>query len=98
MRMNRSAALYNLLVVSGERKREDGVPRSLRQLRSDLITARFEKQTERGKGNHAVWEHPDVGAASVTPSGKDGDDAKPYQEKEVREAIALVRQMPRRSE
>ena len=66
------------------------MPRKIRQLRSDLRKAGFVLDRERGKGSHTVWEHPDVGAAFVTLSGKDGDDAKPYQEKEVREAIAQV--------
>ena len=66
------------------------MPRKLRQLRSDLRRAGLEL-TDRGKGSHEVWEHPDVPDASVTLSGHDGDDAKPYQERDVRRAIALAR-------
>lgn len=68
------------------------MPRKIRQLKSELRKAGFVENTERGKGSHAVWEHPDAPSAFVTLSGKDGDDAKAYQEKHVREAIAQALQ------
>ncbi len=68
------------------------MPRKIRQLKSDLRKAGFVEQTERGKGSHAVWEHPTVPEAMVTLSGKNGADAQAYQEKTVREAIAHVQQ------
>ena len=73
------------------------MPRKIRQLKSDLRKAGFVEQTERGKGSHAVWEHPMDPSAFVTLSGKDGADAQAYQEKQVRVAIAHVqraRQIP----
>lgn len=39
-----------------------------------------------GKGSHRKFRHPKV-AGSVIVSGKDGDDAHHYQEKQVRNAI-----------
>ncbi len=66
------------------------MPRKIRQLKSDLRKAGFVEQTERGKGSHAVWEHPMDPSAFVTLSGKDGADAQAYQEKHVRVAIAQV--------
>jgi len=42
-----------------------------------------------GKGSHTKWLHP-LYLGRVTLSGKDGSDAKPYQEKEVNEAIKQV--------
>jgi hypothetical protein len=39
-----------------------------------------------------VWEHPDAPGLSVTLAGQDGDDAKRYQEREVRAAIANAKQ------
>lgn len=47
--------------------------------------------TDRGKGSHEVWEHPAVTIASVTLSGRDGADARPYQERDVRLAMESVR-------
>jgi hypothetical protein len=43
-----------------------------------------------GKGSHTVWSHP-RSPQVVSVSGKDGDDAKPYQEKQVVEAVERVR-------
>jgi predicted RNA binding protein YcfA (HicA-like mRNA interferase family) len=38
-----------------------------------------------GKGSHSNYKHP--AGVRITLSGKAGDDAKPYQEKSVSEAI-----------
>ena len=43
------------------------------------------------KGSHTKWLHP-LYPGRVTLSGKDGKNAKPYQEKEVENAIKIVRQ------
>jgi predicted RNA binding protein YcfA (HicA-like mRNA interferase family) len=61
------------------------MPRKLRELKSDLRRSGF--VPEPGKGSHVVWRHHGS-AARVTLSGGDGDDAKPYQEREVRKALA----------
>lgn len=42
-----------------------------------------------GKGSHTNWVHP-LYSGKVTVSGKDGADAKRYQEKEVKQAIKEV--------
>lgn len=44
-----------------------------------------------GKGSHQKFRHANT-AGSVILSGKDGDDAQHYQEKQVRRAIAEVSQ------
>ena len=66
------------------------MPRKIRQLKAELKKAGFRELTERGKGSHIMWEHSLVPGVAVNLSGKDGDDAKSYQEKAVREAIARV--------
>jgi predicted RNA binding protein YcfA (HicA-like mRNA interferase family) len=63
------------------------VPRKIRQLKSDLRRAGFMLVPRRGKGSHTVWIHP-ISGTSVTVSGSDGDDARYYQEQDVRDAIA----------
>jgi len=68
------------------------VPRKLRQLRADLHRTGFTSQPGRGKGSHTYWEHPLVPGEEVTLAGKDGDDAKFYQEKDVRDAVAALRE------
>ncbi|MBH8578221.1 type II toxin-antitoxin system HicA family toxin [Nostocaceae cyanobacterium CENA369] len=42
-----------------------------------------------GKGSHTNWVHP-LYTGKITVSGKDGADAKFYQEKEIKQAIAEV--------
>ena len=42
-----------------------------------------------GKGSHTNWIHP-LYAGRITVSGKDGADAKRYQEKEIQQAIEAV--------
>jgi predicted RNA binding protein YcfA (HicA-like mRNA interferase family) len=39
-----------------------------------------------GKGSHTKWQHPNV-SRTLTISGNDGNDAKQYQEKDVKSAI-----------
>ena len=64
------------------------MPRKIRQLKSMLRKAGFTRRP--GKGSHTNWSHPRLPGQAVTVSGNDGDDAKPYQEKQVREAIKAV--------
>ncbi len=66
------------------------MPRKLRQLQADLRKAGFVEESDRGKGSHGRWMHPEVAGSSVHLSGHDGDDARHYQERSVREAIAKV--------
>lgn len=59
------------------------MPRKLRQLINDLEKAGFANRG--GKGSHRNFLHEN--GATLTISGKLGDDAKPYQEKIVRQKI-----------
>lgn len=63
------------------------MPRKIRQLIKDLEDAGFVNRG--GKGNHRNYLH-EKGVA-LTISGKLGDDAKPYQEKLVRQKIEEVK-------
>ena len=60
------------------------MPRKIRQLEADLAHAGFVRHP--GKGSHRHWTHPQV-KLPVTVAGQPGDDAQPYQEKAVRQAI-----------
>jgi predicted RNA binding protein YcfA (HicA-like mRNA interferase family) len=64
------------------------VPRKIRELISDLVSAGFVDRG--GKGSHRNFVHAGV-ARPVTLSGKSGDDAKAYQERAVRLAIEEAR-------
>ncbi|NBC49894.1 MAG: addiction module toxin, HicA family [Gammaproteobacteria bacterium] len=59
------------------------MPRKIREILRDLEQAGFRQRG--GKGSHRNLQH-DRGAR-VTISGKLGDDAKPYQEREVKQKI-----------
>lgn len=48
-----------------------------------LLKAGFVLLPKRGKGSHSVYRHPML-KEDVKLSGKDGNDAKRYQEKQVK--------------
>lgn len=60
------------------------MPRKLRELKAMLRKVGFTCTS--GKGSHTKWRHPRR-SKPVVLSGKDGADAKPYQELEVEEAL-----------
>ena len=65
------------------------MPRKVRELVKDLNNAGFELIAGAGKGSHRKFVH-DAYSGVVTLSGRDGDDAKKYQEKQVKQAIEEV--------
>jgi predicted RNA binding protein YcfA (HicA-like mRNA interferase family) len=65
------------------------VAKKIRDLVKDLHDAGFELVPGGGKGSHRKFTHVNYPGA-VTVSGKDGDDAKKYQEKQVKRAIEEV--------
>jgi len=60
------------------------MPRKIRELIADLEATGFAAMP--GKGSHRKFRHPRV-SGSVILSGKLGDDAHHYQEKQVGNAI-----------
>lgn len=65
--------------------------RKVRELIQDLQKAGFSKIPGGGKGSHRKFTH-DKYPGAVTLSGKDGDDAKVYQERQVKAAIEQVQE------
>ena len=65
------------------------MPRKIRELIQELKNAGFYEITSGGKGSHRKFTHRQYPGA-VTLSGKSGEDAKPYQEKQVRQAIQEI--------
>ena len=57
-----------------------------------LAKAGFICLSKRGKGSHSIWRHP-LHKDDVRLSGKDGKDAKPYQEKAVAKAIQEIKRI-----
>jgi predicted RNA binding protein YcfA (HicA-like mRNA interferase family) len=64
------------------------MPRKIRQLIADLEKAGFESRG--GKGSHRNYKHPK--GLRVTVSGHAGDDARHYQEREVRRALDWLKE------
>jgi predicted RNA binding protein YcfA (HicA-like mRNA interferase family) len=62
------------------------MPRKLRELVRDLLSVGFVEISGGGKGSHRKFVHPRFSGA-VTLSGHQGEDAKPYQERQIRRAI-----------
>jgi predicted RNA binding protein YcfA (HicA-like mRNA interferase family) len=60
------------------------MPPKIRELITRLKQAGFIDRG--GKGSHRNFTHPQC-SMPVTVSGKAGDDAKPYQERQIKEAI-----------
>jgi predicted RNA binding protein YcfA (HicA-like mRNA interferase family) len=63
------------------------MPKKIRELKQWLRQIGFTELP--GKGSHTNWIHP-LYAGKLTVSGKDSSDAKPYQEKDVQQAIKEV--------
>lgn len=63
------------------------MPRKVRQLVADLEKAGFVNRG--GKGSHRNFTHPK--GLRVTLSGAASDDAKQYQERDVRRALDAVK-------
>ena len=64
------------------------MPRKVRQLIADLEKAGFVNRG--GKGSHRNFTHSK--GLRVTVSGQAGDDAKYYQERDVRRALDAVKE------
>ncbi len=66
------------------------MPKKIRELKSLLLKAGFTYKP--AKGSHTKWFHPLLSQAIIIP-GKDGSDAKSYLEKQVKEALANLKQI-----
>ena len=66
------------------------MPRKIRELKRLLQKAGFADKP--AKGSHTKWIHPKL-AQAIIIAGKDGNDAKPYLEKQVDEALEALRRM-----
>ena len=65
------------------------MPRKIRELVKDLTDAGFYEIQGGGKGSHRKFTHSKYRGA-VTISGQCGEDAKPYQERQVKRAVEEV--------
>lgn len=72
------------------------MPRKIRQLKADLRRAGAQLDSE--VGDHEKWKHPLVRDLYVELAGKDSADAKPYQEKQLRELLRRIAEAKRRQQ
>ena len=66
------------------------MPKKIRELIKNLKKAGFYEISGSGKGSHRKYVHAKY-LGAVTISGKSGDDAKSYQEKQAEEALREVK-------
>jgi predicted RNA binding protein YcfA (HicA-like mRNA interferase family) len=66
------------------------MPPKIRDLERQLKRAGFVLQKDRGQGSHRIYKHPKVPGSRITISGHSGNDARWYQEAEVKKVLALV--------
>ncbi len=62
------------------------MPRKIRALLKDYRKAGATVDIRRGKGSHRIISHPSY-KGSITLAGAENQDAKHYQEKELREFL-----------
>ena len=73
---------------SREKKCSALMPRKIRQLKADLRRVGSVQVAQ--EGSHTKWKHALVPDKEVVLAGHDGDDARFYQEKAVRELLDLI--------
>jgi predicted RNA binding protein YcfA (HicA-like mRNA interferase family) len=66
------------------------MPRKLRELRADLSRAGF--AVDHQTGSHQVWRHVLLPGTRAVLAGRDGADAKPNQETQVRQILRALRE------
>ncbi len=67
------------------------MPKKIREIKQIVSRAGFILQKGRGKGSHSYWEHPLLPAMPLTIPGKDGEDAPPYLEKQMNQALKALK-------
>jgi predicted RNA binding protein YcfA (HicA-like mRNA interferase family) len=72
------------------------MPRKIRQLKADLRRAGAYQASQ--DGSHTKWKHQLVPESMLILSGHDGEDAKPYQERAVRDLLREIAEARRSDE
>jgi predicted RNA binding protein YcfA (HicA-like mRNA interferase family) len=67
------------------------MPLKIRQVKAILKKAGFYFRP--GKGSHTVWKHLSLPGFEITLAGHDGDDAKPYNIKDLRDALKRLEEI-----
>ena len=67
------------------------MPKKIRELKAMLLKAGFTQRP--GKGSHSIWIHQKIPELPITIAGKDGDDAKIYLEKQVKQRLKKLEEL-----
>ena len=70
------------------------MPRKIRQLKAELKRRGFTLRSS--EGSHFKWGHELLPGDSIILCGNDGDDAKRYQERDVKAILSRLRNAQRR--
>jgi hypothetical protein len=70
------------------------MPRKKHQIRNDYRAAGFIERE--GKGDHTVFSYPGL-PKNFAVDGSNGADAKPYDERDLREALRVQAELMRRN-
>ncbi len=70
------------------------MPLKIREFKRQLRQAGFSYRP--GKGSHTVWFHLLLPFEELTLSGSDGDDAKAYQQHDVKKILMKLREVQNR--
>ena len=65
------------------------MPRKIKELLREYIKAGAEVDNSSGKGSHRKIKHPNFKGMMIV-SGKTGDDAKKYHEKDLKDFLAQI--------
>jgi predicted RNA binding protein YcfA (HicA-like mRNA interferase family) len=65
------------------------MPRKVRQFKKELKDLGYNSRP--GKGSHQVWTHPLL-AKTIVIADKDGDDVQGYLEKQLQQALKLLKE------
>ncbi|MGF1576254.1 MAG: type II toxin-antitoxin system HicA family toxin [Cyanophyceae cyanobacterium] len=71
------------------------MPKKIRELKQMLRKAGF--TYEPAKGSHTKWSHVLLSKKLVIP-GNDGNDAKPYLESQVKDALQILEETKRQTD
>ncbi len=67
------------------------MPYKIRQLKASLRKAGAYQVSQ--EGSHTKWKHPLLPSRIVVLSGSDGDDARAYQEKDVKNMLEDIKRV-----
>ena len=69
------------------------MPKKIRELKAIVAKVGYLLQAGRGKGSHTYWKHPLLPEEPLTITGKDGDDAPLYLDKNIQRVLKKLEEL-----